>query len=148
MFSKACEYAIRASIIVAAESVNNRRLSLAEISEKIDSPLAFTAKILQKLVKNKVLLSVKGPGGGFEADTPNLKNIRLMSIVRSIDGDTVFKACSIGLNECSEENPCPVHHKYKPIKLKLIEMFENTSLEELVTGYREGMTFLKLPNLH
>lgn len=53
MFSKACEYGIRASILIASESVNGNRLGLITIAKKIDSPEAFTSKILQKLVKEK-----------------------------------------------------------------------------------------------
>lgn len=147
MLSKACEYGIRASIIIASESVNGHRLGLAEIAQKIDSPVAFTAKILQKLVKQNIIHSIKGPGGGFEADTKNLKNLTLMQIVTAIDGDSVFSKCSLGLNECSEDKPCPFHHKYKPIKEKLIQSFETTHLEELLKGYQAGLTFLKISDI-
>ncbi|GAB1395874.1 MAG TPA: Rrf2 family transcriptional regulator [Saprospiraceae bacterium] len=147
MLSKACEYAIRASIIIASESQQKNRPGLTEIAEKINSPVAFTAKILQKLVKNKILMSIKGPGGGFEADKNALGTIRLIDIVLAIDGISPFSSCSLGLNECSEHNPCPVHHKYKPIKEKLIEMFDKTTLEELVNAYKAGKTFLKLPDM-
>jgi Rrf2 family protein len=65
MFSKTCEYAIRASIFIAAQSQKGERVSIQDVSSKIESPEAFTSKILQKLVKIGVIQSLKGPGGGF-----------------------------------------------------------------------------------
>ena len=66
MFSKTCEYGIRAAIFIASESYQNNRVGLRDIAEKIDSPEAFTAKILQQLTKdNRVVSSVRGPHGGF-----------------------------------------------------------------------------------
>lgn len=38
------------------------------IAEQINSPVAFTAKILQKLVKSNIVCSVKGKHGGFEIE--------------------------------------------------------------------------------
>ena len=44
MFSKACEYGIKASIFIAINSRDGRRVSPKEIAKEIDSPQAFTAK--------------------------------------------------------------------------------------------------------
>ena len=49
MFSKACEYAIRSCILIATNSLESKNSNLKDISKAIDSPEAFTAKILQKL---------------------------------------------------------------------------------------------------
>lgn len=66
MFSKATEYALRATIFIAQKGVNERKIGIEEISKAIGSPTSFTAKILQVLRKNnKVLHSVSGPNGGF-----------------------------------------------------------------------------------
>jgi Rrf2 family protein len=143
MFSKACEYAIRSSIYISARSVVGERVSLAEVAKKIESPEAFTSKILQKLVKSKIINSIKGPGGGFEVDVDRLNEIKLKSIIEAFDGE-ILNRCSLGLNECSDTQPCPFHHKYKPIKEKLLHIFETTSLSELNTVFTGGESFLKL----
>ena len=66
MFSKATEYALRATIYIAKKSTEEKKLGIEEISRAIDSPQSFTAKILQALTKdNKVVSSVRGPNGGF-----------------------------------------------------------------------------------
>ena len=60
MFSKACEYGIKASIFIALCSYKGVRVSLKSIAKEINSPEAFTAKILQDLVRHDVINSVKG----------------------------------------------------------------------------------------
>ena len=143
MFSKACEYAIRSCIYISSQSIEGNRVSLIEVAKKIESPEAFTSKILQKLVKYKIINSVKGPGGGFEVQTNHLHETKLITIIEAFDGE-VLNRCSLGLNECSDTQPCPFHHKYKPIKEKLLDIFENTSLSDLLTVYKSGESFLKL----
>ena len=59
MFSKACEYGIKAAIFIAINSYEGRRVSPKEIAEEINSPQAFTAKILQDLVRNNIVFSIK-----------------------------------------------------------------------------------------
>ncbi|MBK8055937.1 MAG: Rrf2 family transcriptional regulator [Saprospiraceae bacterium] len=143
MFSKTCEYAIRATIYIASQTIIGKRVSIIDVAQKIQSPESFTSKILQKLVKNKIIRSVKGPGGGFEVDAVNLEGIKLKKIVEAFEGD-VLNRCSLGLTECSDIQPCPFHYKYKPVKEKLLHIFENTSLNDLMKGYQDGETFLRV----
>jgi len=65
MFSKSCEYAIKAVIHLCMETHAGGRLSINDIAVAIDSPEPFTAKILQTLSKHKIISSAKGPGGGL-----------------------------------------------------------------------------------
>ncbi len=143
MFSKACEYGIRASLHIAVQSEAGRRTSLKEIAFATNSPEAFTAKVLQQLVKNKIIESVKGPTGGFEIDRSRMESIKLSQIVSAIDGDDIYKGCGLGLSSCNEVCPCPVHERFKIIRGQLRDMLETTSLRELAQGLKEGMTFLK-----
>lgn len=143
MFSKTCEYGIRATIFIASESYNNNRVGLKDIAQKIDSPEAFTAKILQILSKNSIIDSVKGVGGGFQIPKEKMREITLAQIVTALEGNRVFTGCGLGLKNCSEEHPCPVHDKFKGIRNELATMLENTNLEELALGIKSGDTFLR-----
>lgn len=143
MFSKTCEYAIRASIFIAAQSQKGERVSIQDVSSKIESPEAFTSKILQKLVKIGVIQSLKGPGGGFYIENDAIGEIKIIKIVDGFDGDVLNK-CSIGLMECSDTQPCPFHAKYKPVKEKLLNIFGNTTLKELTRGLLNDTTYLRI----
>lgn len=144
MFSKACEYAIRATIFIASESEKGNRASLKDIAREIDSPEAFTAKTLQKLSKSGIVSSTKGAHGGFNIEPERMQQIKVSEIVIAIDGDTVYKRCSLGLHSCSEDHPCPFHSKFKPVRQELQEIVENTSLRDLTSGLISGETFLKV----
>ncbi|SHF75951.1 transcriptional regulator, BadM/Rrf2 family [Flavobacterium segetis] len=143
MFSKTCEYGIRAAIFIASQSYLNTRVGLKEIAKKIDSPEAFTAKILQILSKNAIVQSVKGVGGGFEISKELMRQITLAQIVTALEGDRVFTGCGLGLQSCNEEHPCPLHEKFVQIRTELALMLENTNLEELALGIKSGDTFLR-----
>lgn len=143
IFSKACEYGIRATIYVAKQSMNDLRPNLKDISKEIDSPEAFTAKILQLLVKGNIITSVKGVNGGFEIKNKKMGKVKLKDIVKAIDTEFDYKTCVLGLKLCSEVKPCPVHHKYKHIKADFKAMLQNTNLLDLSDGVKDGKTCLK-----
>ncbi len=144
MFSKACEYAIRSVIFIAVSSMKAERVGFKEIAKEIDAPEAFTAKILQKLSKSGIIDSIKGVGGGFEIPVYRLDEIKLCEVVNVIDGDAIYKGCGLGLAQCSEVHPCPVHEKFKLIREGLRKMLETTTLKELANGTKSGDTFLKV----
>lgn len=144
MFSKACEYGIKASIFIAINSYEGRRVSPKEIAKEINSPQAFTAKILQDLVRHKVIKSIKGAYGGFEIDKNDIALIKLTQIVNAIDGDTIYNGCGLGLSTCDENHPCPVHDKFKEVRDELKNMLENTTLDELALNITSGLSFLKI----
>lgn len=143
IFSKASEYGIKASIFIAKKSLSCERANLKEISIEIESPEAFTAKILQKLVHHGIINSIKGASGGFEIDTKKLAKIRLYDIVTAVDGEINDKQCALGLKGCSHKHPCPVHDSYKFIRSGILSMLQTTSLLKLSTELAEGFTFLK-----
>jgi len=143
LFSKACEYGIRATIYIALQSLQQQRTSLKDIAKKIDSPEAFTAKILQQLSRNDIVQSIKGPNGGFEISEKNMHKIKLSQIVLAIDGNSIYKSCGLGLKECSEKRPCPVHTQFKGIRENICRMLENTSIYQLSTGLKDELTFLR-----
>lgn len=127
MFSKSCEYAIKAMIFVAQKSTVDTRIGIKEVASGIDAPEHFIAKIMQDLSRKKLVHSAKGPNGGFYMDKRDLKS-SIADIVKAIDGDSIYTDCVLGLKACSEKNPCPVHFEYKEIKKNLISMIENNTI--------------------
>ena len=144
MFSKACEYGIKASIYIALNSYDGKRVSLKEIAKEINSPEAFTAKILQDLVRNKIINSVKGAYGGFEIEKHDIAAIKLSQIVKAIDGDGIYHGCGLGLDVCDANHPCPVHDQFITIRNELKHMLETTNLEQLALDIKSGVSFLKI----
>lgn len=142
MFSKSCEYAIKAMIFVAQKSKDEMRVGVKDIAKGTDAPEHFIAKIMQDLSRRKLLQSVKGPNGGFYMNSHDLKN-SIANIVKAIDGDNIYSDCVLGLKACSEKNPCPVHYEYKEIKKNLINMIENNTIGDFNEKLDSGKYFLK-----
>ena len=143
MFSKACEYGIKASVYIIDHSLKNQKVSLKDVAKSIDSPEAYTSKILQQLSRNKIIQSDKGPTGGFSIDKSIIDQINLSTIVSAIDGDSIYKECGLGFKECNETKPCVIHHQYKSIRNDLKTMLENTLLVDLSEDIDKGLSFLK-----
>ncbi len=144
MFSKSCEYGLRATIFVAEQSSLGNTVGVKTIAKAINSPEAFTAKILQILTKNKIITSLKGPNGGFIIDKKKLNTIKLSDIVRVLDGDSIYTGCGLGLKQCDDASPCPLHFKFVEIRDNLKKMLEeNTLYEILYTDNKKNNFWLK-----
>ncbi len=141
MFSKACEYAIRAMICIIRESSDGSKVGIRDIAQNTDTPEPFVAKVLQELSRRGIVSSVKGPNGGFFLE-PKAKPIPLIDIVRAIDGDHLFVSCGLGIKNCSERKPCPLHYDYKEVRDRIIRMLKQNTIQELAAGLVEGHTFL------
>jgi Rrf2 family protein len=143
MFSKACEYGIRAMVHIALQSELGVRVGLKEIAKAIDSPEAFTAKILQQLTRSDLVQSTKGPHGGFEMTSDQLQRVMLSDVVKTIDNDLVYTGCGLGLRNCDETQPCPLHNEFKSIRDQLKTMLETTSIAHLAKSLEHGHAILK-----
>ena len=142
MFSKTCEYAIRAMIFIAQKSKDGNRVGIKEIAKGIASPEHFIAKILQDLSRRGLVQSAKGPNGGFYLDKLSL-NYSLADIVKAVDGDKVFSGCGLGLSYCSETRPCPIHHEFKKIRTDMYQMLEAAKLNDLHEQLEKKVSYLK-----
>ena len=143
MFSKTCEYAIRAMIFVAHKSKDGNKVGIKEISKGIDSPEHFIAKILQDLSKKGLIQSMKGPNGGFYFEKDSL-NHSIADVVTAIDGNKLFYGCGLGLKECSAAKPCPIHFEFKEIRDHIKNMLEGAKMSHFTDGLTNNLTFLSV----
>ena len=142
MFSKTCEYAIRAVLFIAQKSADGAKVGILEIAKGIDSPEHFIAKILQDLSRKGLIQSQKGPAGGFYLDKASL-NATLADVVRIVDGDKIFSGCGLGLKHCSETKPCPLHHEFKKIREQILHLLQTARLGEFNRQLEKNLFFLK-----
>ncbi len=133
MFSKSCEYGIRALTVIGKAHLDHRKIGIKEICKIAQTPESFTAKILQNLVKRNILNSQKGPAGGFYFNR-ELDQIKLIDIVKVIDGEGIFSQCGLGLSHCDAKNPCPLHFQYEVVRNELLDMCQSNDLLQLTTA--------------
>ncbi len=143
MLSNQSKYAIRAVIYLAIYSNQSSKLGSKKVANLIDIPAPFLAKILQELSKAKLILSTKGPNGGFYMTDKELSR-SLMDIIECIDGLEFFKSCFVGLPRCSDENPCAIHHVASPCRDILIRELSERTIADFAEDTKIGKSFIFL----
>jgi Rrf2 family protein len=141
MISLSCKASIKAVVFLGSKLETEQKFSIQEIAKFIDENEHTVAKLLQKLVKEKIINSAKGPNGGFYI-TSIQKNLRVISIVNTIDGEQVFEKCGLGLLECSEARPCPIHNDFKVVREKFKRMCLDKRISDLYEGVNSGLSYL------
>lgn len=140
MLSNSCRYGIRAVIYIASQPSEKGKTGIKQISEDLNLPTPFLAKILQRLAKQKILKSLKGPHGGFSL-LKDPRKITLLDIVKTIDGEEIFTNCLVHNSTCSyidkHKIPCPVHDDYEVLRSDLIDLFSNKTIYDLVRKTNE-----------
>ncbi|MFK5857573.1 MAG: Rrf2 family transcriptional regulator [Bacteroidota bacterium] len=127
MFSKSTEYAIRAIIFLSLRATPHKLIGTADIAHELGFPEAFLAKVLQNLVRKNLIVSIKGPGGGFCIEETT-SNYSILDIVEVLEGLDFLNKCGLGLHNCSDEKPCPIHDEYQPVKQKIREALSSKTI--------------------
>lgn len=135
IFSRQCEYALQAVTYLALKPVGEKT-SIKELTKKLDIPYHFLGKILQDLVYKGLLISQKGPTGGFALGLP-AKDITLFHIVEAIDGSGFTSNCVLGFPECSGKNPCAVHDAWGGHREGIYQMLVNRNIAEMARAMKK-----------
>jgi len=141
MFSNSSKYALKAVLYLAVHTDENTKMMVKDISERINVPKAYLAKLLQELSKRKIISSTKGPKGGFYIN-PSNKNQTLMQIIEVIDGKKKMESCVLGLEDCNEQKPCPIHRLISPSRSKMIALLESKTINDLAMDLELNKAFL------
>ncbi len=141
MLSLTCKTAIKAVIYLASKYESGVRTGIKEIAEFIEASEHTVGKMLQILVKEKVINSAKGPTGGFYV-TVKQKNQPIINIVEAIDGKEVFKQCGLGLSKCSSTHPCPIHNDYKGVRDLFEKLCRDKKMTDLCEPVNNGLAYL------
>lgn len=130
-FSKSFGYALRGVLYVALISDENRKVQVDEIAQKLAVPKHFLAKIMNRLVKEGILYSTKGPYGGFSINGETLPS-PLIRLLRITDGMEQFNTCVLKLRKCNKANPCPLHFLIEKNRDDLLKNFSQTTVADLL----------------
>ncbi|NUM53833.1 MAG: Rrf2 family transcriptional regulator [Candidatus Hydrogenedentes bacterium] len=134
LYSKGCEYALRALTYAASQSEDGR-FRAKDVCEKTDIPESFTRKVLQALVQGGFLRAVRGPHGGYVLTRP-ASEITLLDVIEAVEGDTTFDHCVLGFPACGSKHPCPLHDTWARAKQRLTAQLGRRTLRELADSTR------------
>lgn len=141
MLSLTCKTAIKAVIFLATRTDPAERPGIKEIAAGIRANEHTVGKLLQTLVKQKVINSAKGPSGGFYISSEQQKR-PVMAVIEAIDGDALFTECGLGLSKCSAAHPCPIHDDFKESRMLLEKLFRTRRIIDLCGTVSSGAAYL------
>lgn len=128
MISQTAEYTLRAMVFLA---MRNAPATGLEIADATKVPAGYLAKLMQQLVKAKLVKSQRGIGGGFvlamETDA-----ITILDVINAVDPLKRIEVCPLGLT-AHGMNLCPLHKRLSDATAQVESAFKNSTLSELVS---------------
>ena len=141
MLSLTCKTAVKTVIYLASKFESGEKTGILEIAQYLNASEHTVGKLLQSLVKQEIIKSLKGPSGGFYITKKQLSQ-PIINIVEAIDGKEIFKQCALGLSKCSSAHPCPIHNDYKVARDILETLFKTKKINDLIGPVNNGLTYL------
>ncbi len=136
MISQAARYAIR-SLTYLESLESDKYIAVRTISEELAISPTFLAKILKRLVESKLIDTYRGPNGGIRL-TRAASTITIRQIIESVDGESLFKDCVLGLPGCGNDTPCPMHESWAHLREQLRDTFDSETIANLATSFRDN----------
>lgn len=127
-FSDAASIGIHGMIEIAKSDVP---LNAIQLSEKTGYSKHHIGKILQRLVKDGMLKSYRGPTGGFMLKK-KAEEIILYDIYRSIEGEVEYIECPIDRHNCAIEK-CIRKEVVNKLAEEFVEYMKSFTLKEYIS---------------
>ena len=127
--TRAADYGIRAMIHLASLP-EGARARLPQISAATDAPPPFLSKVLQALIRARMVTSSRGTNGGFQALAPGRK-ASLRQLIEAIDGPISLNACVLAGDNCQRKAHCPAHPVWLRAQHAMMAILNATTFAEL-----------------
>jgi Rrf2 family protein len=141
--SKKADYALIAMRHLAA-SEPGISASAREIAENYAIPAELLAKVLQRLVRARLLLSVQGTRGGYKLGRPAAQ-MSVADVIQAIDGPVAVTACSPTNHTCEQFDHCEIRDPLWKIKARIVDALATVSLAELAAPPVAPLPFTVTP---
>ena len=128
--SKKSDYALISMKHLATRSDGGASSSAREISEAYDIPLELLAKVLQRLVRARLLISVQGTRGGYRL-ARHAAMISVADVIQAVDGPVTVTACSTDNHNCDQYSKCSVRDPLAKIKNRILDALNTVSVAEM-----------------
>jgi Rrf2 family iron-sulfur cluster assembly transcriptional regulator len=124
-------YAVMAMADIASGDAESTPVSLYEISARLNIKLNYLEQIFLKLKKNKLVMSVKGPGGGYYLARSS-KQITIIDIVHAVSEQISMTRCINTNGGCTIKNTkCLTHHLWNGLSNQISSYLKNITLEDV-----------------
>jgi Rrf2 family iron-sulfur cluster assembly transcriptional regulator len=109
-------------------------VTLAEISERQKISLSYLEQLFGKLRRGALVVSTRGPGGGYRlakaADT-----VSVAEIIVAVDEPIDATSCG-GMENCKDEGKCLTHDLWTALNEHIFDYLRGVTLGQLVARQR------------
>ncbi|HIQ06885.1 MAG TPA: Rrf2 family transcriptional regulator [Thiotrichaceae bacterium] len=139
-------YAVTAMLDLALHS-DGAPVSLADISNRQSISLSYLEQLFSKLRKNDLVVSMRGPGGGYRLAGPPA-GVSVSDIIAAVDENIDTTRCQGAGNCGSDQKRCLTHDLWIDLSKQIKTFLSNVSLEDMKKkGDALGITELTALNV-
>ncbi len=122
-------YAVTAMLDVTIHAAYGP-VSLADISARQEISLSYLEQLFSKLRKHGIVISIRGPGGGYRLGKCSAK-ISVADVIRAVNESVDATKCH-GKGNCQGGEQCLTHSLWEGLSQRIEEFLQNITLAELV----------------
>ncbi len=127
MISQAVEYSLRAAVCLAFH--HGEAVTVQRIAELAKIPAPYLSKLMQGLVREGLVRSRRGLGGGFVL-TRDPAEITIWDVVQAVDPIQRIHGCPLEIQ--THGTLCPLHRRLDQAIGSIEQAFRASKLNELV----------------
>jgi Rrf2 family protein len=128
LVTRETDYAVRCVLYLAREK--DLVANVTEIAHAMHIPKTFLAKILQRLVRQGIVGSLRGMHGGFRL-AKNTADISLLDIMEAIQGPAGINVCAVNSKRCKMSSSCAVHPVWVDIRREVERRLKKETIDKL-----------------
>lgn len=117
-------YAVTAMLDLALHE-GGGPVALGDVSKRQDISLSYLEQLFAKLRRGGLVISTRGPGGGYRLSRP-AADVTISQVIDAVDENVEYTRCG-GRRNCQREERCLTHDLWE-------------SLSEHVRGFLDGVT--------
>ena len=127
--SRLTDYATVILSYMAENTANT--LTAQEIGEATGINLPTVSKILKRLVKARVLTSLRGAKGGYSlARAP--EKITVAAVINALEGPIALTECTSSKTSCEQAKGCHIQGRWNLINQRIFNALESVTLADMI----------------
>lgn len=126
-------YAVTAMLDLALHG-DHGPVSLAEISTRQEISLSYLEQLFSKLRKNGLVISTRGPGGGYSVSR-ELSLVAVSDIICAVNESVDATQCG-GRENCHSHGRCLTHDLWEGLSVQIEEFLSSVSLQDMIDRQR------------
>jgi Rrf2 family protein len=136
--TRASDYAVRVMIHLAGlpPSSTVRQMELSRATEVSGH---FLSKVLQQLVRARLIRSQRGAGSGY-ALAASAASISLLDVLEAVEGPMRLNQCIEGGPSCDRKSWCPAHQVWAEAQAAITTVLGAASMASLAAR-AQGMSY-------